>query len=92
VVLGQVLFVVLHAGVNLNLARFHVGEFPVLLDMGRSAGVARLLMGEEISSDTVVRVVAASRDVLSSVPNAADGVSANFNIAGCSQTRNHSFK
>jgi hypothetical protein len=92
VILGQILFVTNQTRVNLNLTRLHMGEFSKLSDVIRGTGVARLLVREQISSDTVVRIVAASGDILSSVSNAADWVRANFNIAGRGQAHNHSFK
>lgn len=46
VILRQVLFVTNETRVNLNLARFHMGEFSKLSDVVRSTRVASLLVRE----------------------------------------------
>jgi hypothetical protein len=91
-ILGQILFVANKTRVNLNLTRLHMSEFSKLSNVIRGSWVASLLVREQISSDTVVGVVAASGDILSSVSNATDRVRADFYIAGCGQAHNHSFK
>lgn len=54
VILGQVLFVFLHAGVHLDQAWLNVRELAVLADVRRSARVAWLLVREQILTDAVV--------------------------------------
>ena len=53
-VLRNVLFIVHEARVHLNLARLHMGEFSVLLDVGWRSRVARLFMREQIGSNAEV--------------------------------------
>ena len=54
VVFGDVLFIIHQTRVHLNLARLHMGEFSVFLDVWWRARVARLFIREQISSNADV--------------------------------------